>query len=133
MFKFRYSYQKDQHNGSSDESSKLVAVFSFDDETAPKDRENVRLRLNLDGLLGHYLNEVEKIRISSDGQYYKLTFNESKCCQNYPGEIRFRRHCRGLGITVTIKAQGKLDETNKRLDLEALNHFIKTGERRLHE
>jgi hypothetical protein len=125
MYNLKETYVSTTTNGKVEESSKLVAVFSFDDETAPKDRDNVKSRLNLNGILGTYLGEAEKIHKNFNGEYYTLIF-EGNHIQSDSEKIGIRRHCRGLGLTLTIKKSGKFE---RKIDLEAMDHFIKTGER----
>jgi len=123
MLRAKHVY--DQKGG----TSKLTAVFGFGEDTAPKDRSEVNARMNINSngstpaLLINYLNNHEDVEFVSrsapeegyqkfvDGQYV---------------QIRLRRHCRGLGVTIRADAKGKM-EPLQMLDLRAIDEYIRTG------
>ena len=100
--------------------STLVAKLRFGDKTSPNDRKTIKNRISFvkDGYnLPEYIFEKEKLALMS---------TESK---HFEGEGKNLdiSHSYSLGINLTVTAKGYIPR-NEMIDLEALNHFILTGD-----
>lgn len=101
--------------------SSLYVKFRFRSEVGRKEREFVRGRMHH---INDYLKHKEGITHYSYFAFgHRLYFNDNKEISVSPKSFRL-----GLNVIVTPRSKGTIIPLEEMLDLDALDHYILTGE-----
>ena len=130
MYKAKYSSRIRLSDNSKQSSNNLKVKFRFRDEVAPKDRKKIDARLSHSSLTSYFYDQenVQATFVAHSSINKRFYFEMGDSKRDFYLDRTFTGiFLKAFGFNLTITSD-KVLPLEEMVDLDAINHFVLTGE-----